>query len=184
MIEADPSNRRLLGVVLGKLGVAAVETCSTAREAWEMLEDGLFNLVFLDWSADIDAPVFLRRLRHIENRLRMLPVIVTTGYAEPRYLDRVIAAGANEFVLKPYSRGIIAARLASILNEPRLFIRNDCYFGPDRRRRRAPVASDRRAHQNWAGPDRRRKALGFDGPERRQGLPGFVPLERRSAPRA
>lgn len=185
VIEADPINRRLLDTVLAKLGVGAVEAVATARDAWTRLEHGMFNLIFLDWSPGMDAPTFLKRLRSIDNPFRMVPVVVTTGYAEPRHVARMIEAGANELVVKPYSRGIIAARLAAILNEPRLFIRNDMYFGPDRRRRRAPIEGpERRTHTNWCGPDRRRESRPHSGPERRQGHPGFVPLERRNAPRA
>lgn len=180
------ADRRLLRDTLVALGVGSVKDTGRAKDAWELLDQGGINVLFLDWSPQIDAIDFLRILRLPDHPHRFTPVVVMTAFAG---LDHVFAArdaGANEFLLRPWSRDIVTSRLRSITSHPRLFIRSSQFFGPDRRRRRADIAGpERRRHENWSEADRRKAAsAGWDGQERRQGRPGFEPLERRNAPRA
>jgi len=44
-------------------------------------------------------------------------------------------AGANEFIVKPFTPQKVAQRLLSVINHPRDFYHCESYFGPDRRRR-------------------------------------------------
>ncbi|MEW5728668.1 MAG: response regulator [Pseudomonadota bacterium] len=184
VVEPDPPNRRLLSHMLTSMGVGHLEGCSTIRDAWRSLAEDRFNVLFLDWSSELDAVAFLKALRSLSNPHRMLPVVVTTGFVEGHYLSRLAEAGVNEVVLKPYCNETVGHRLASLLHDPRMFIHCDSYFGPDRRRRRLPFdGPERRAHQNWRGTDRRRETGDPPGGERRQGWPGYVPADRRASPR-
>jgi two-component system chemotaxis response regulator CheY len=45
--------------------------------------------------------------------------------------------GMTEFLAKPISAKTIYARLCSVIENPRAFIRVGVFFGPDRRRRQA-----------------------------------------------
>lgn len=180
------ADRRLLRDTLIALGVGSVKDTGREKEAWEILDQGGVNVLFLDWSAQIDAIGFLRVLRLPDHPHRFTPVVVVTAFAG---LDQVFAArdaGANEFLLRPWSQDIVTSRLRSIAQHPRLYIRGGPFFGPDRRRRRVDIAGgDRRRHENWCEADRRKAANNaFNGQERRQSRPGFEPLERRTAPRA
>jgi DNA-binding response OmpR family regulator len=54
-------------------------------------------------------------------------------------------AGANEFVVKPFSAKTLYAKIRAIVDNPRPFIDVPrAFFGPDRRRRTIPVAEDKR----------------------------------------
>lgn len=184
VVEPFISNRRLLHDMLSDLGVAGSDECGNVAEAWKRLDDGRYNVLFLDWSNSTDAVGFLRALRRRDNPHRFLPVVVMTGYGD---LDHVAAArdcGTTEFMLKPFSLQVVASRLRSITQHPRLFIAAGNFFGPDRRRRRAEwEGPERRHHANWRSADRRRDTRPWPGPERRQGRPGFASLERRGADR-
>ncbi|MGE5547832.1 MAG: response regulator [Solirubrobacterales bacterium] len=185
VVDSHRANRRLLSQMLEREGLGRVAGASSPAEGLGRVADEPFNLMFLDWSQDLDAVSVLATLRALTNPNRMLPVVVTTGFTERRHLLRVINAGANEFIPKPYTAAMVASRLHALVHQPRVFIRSDSYFGPDRRRWRDAVdpAEDRRTHQNWCGADRRRDDVGPPGPERRQDRPGYVPSERRGSAR-
>lgn len=174
----DPflSNRRLLRDTLKALGCGDVRDTGRAEEARAILNDGGANALFLDWSDGTDALAFLRALRAPDNPHRCTPVVVMTTFADPGHVVAARDAGANEFMLRPWSAEIVASRLRALVHHPRRFIQANEFFGPDRRRRRGEWRGpDRRAHQEWRGPAERRKEAESD--------PVFQPLERRNAPR-
>ena len=55
----------------------------------------------------------------------------------------------TEFCCKPVTAKEMFAKIASVINEPRPFIRNKSYFGPDRRRGRLDEGE-------YKGPERRK----------------------------
>ncbi|MEW5728669.1 MAG: response regulator [Pseudomonadota bacterium] len=174
------SNRRLLRDILNDLGVGSVESCADIPEAWDILCGGLRNMLFIDWSDHTDAVNFLRMLRIPSNPLRFLPVVVFSAYGDMDHVSLSRDSGATEFMLRPFSKEVVASRLRSITQAPRLFVQSDDFFGPDRRRRRADFSGpERRRHANWRAADRRTRLDEWSGVERRQGLPGFREAERR-----
>ncbi len=70
---------------------------------------------------------------------REIPIIMVTGEADMDAIRKARDMGVNEFVAKPVVPKQILARLQSVLLEPREFIREQSYFGPDRRRRDDPA---------------------------------------------
>lgn len=184
VVDPVQGMRRFMGDVLTELGCATVQDTGQTREAWAALHQGGIDILFLDWSEEIDAPTFLHALRTEDGDLRYLPSVVMTAFRTPSHLAALRDAGADEFIVRPFPREAVASRLNAIANRQRLFIANGTFFGPDRRRphddwRRA----ERRTHENWRGAERRKMCGKWTGPERRQGYAGFEPLERRAAER-
>ena len=73
-----------------------------------------------------------------------LPIIMMTAFSD---LDRVAEArdaGVNEFLAKPMSPKNLMRRVQAVVEKPRSYIRNDGYFGPERRRRELPYIGDDR----------------------------------------
>jgi DNA-binding NtrC family response regulator len=69
-----------------------------------------------------------------------------TGYSQKK---RVIAArdsGITEFLVKPFTAKALYQRIETMIEKPRLFVKSDSYFGPDRRRKR---------EGDYGGPERR-----------------------------
>lgn len=185
VVEPRIGVRRGLHDLLIGLGVARVDASAKVEPLWRQLDEGRFNVLFLDWSAAVDAPAILQTLRAPDNRHRFLPVVVMSGYSDLAHVARARDCGASEYLFKPFSAEMVTSRLLAIVCSPRLFIGAGGYFGPDRRRRRDDWQEpERRRHQNWRAGDRRREDGKWTGPERRQCRPGFEPLDRRTAPRA
>jgi len=165
----DPSlnNRRLLHDILVDLHCDRVVSFSQLDDAWAELGKGGINAVFLDWSPAIDAPGVLRMLRGPASPERYVPVVVVASYGGPEDVMRARDSGATEFMLRPFSKDVVAGRLRAIVKAPRPFVASDNYFGPDRRRH----------HLAWEGTERRSRDRRADrrggddaryaGPERR-----------------
>ena len=78
-----------------------------------------------------------------------LPIIMMSSYSDLDRVKEARDAGVNEFLVKPMAPVDLMRRIQSIIEKPRPFIRNDDYFGPDRRRRMMPFdGEDRRFDRN------------------------------------
>ena len=67
---------------------------------------------------DIDMPVmdgisFLTALR-ANTHLPQPPVVMCTTHASIEKISRAVEAGANEYIMKPFSAEIVAGKLASV----------------------------------------------------------------------
>ena len=75
-----------------------------------------------------------------------LPIIMMTGHSEKSRVYEARDAGVTEFVVKPITAKAILDRIQAVIMRPRAFVKNDSYFGPDRRRTNTV---------NYTGPMRR-----------------------------
>lgn len=128
----DPylTNRRLLRDMLSGMGCERVMDCGRLRDTILTIETEQPNVLFLDWSEQVDAIDFLHRLRAPANQHRFLPVVVMTAYAGLNHIAAARDAGSNEFMLRPWSQQVLASRLRSIVEHPRLYIQGGGFFWP------------------------------------------------------
>lgn len=161
VVEKNGNLRRLVCEVLRQLGIKSLQSTAEIREAFEMFSKFPADLVFTDWSPGLDGIEFLNMIRqHEESRDVYVPVIMVTAFTEIHHVCAARDAGINEFLAKPFSARHIYARIKSVIENPRLFVRNDgVYFGPDRRRRKIDWGGkERRAHTNRSAERRKRQA--------------------------
>jgi CheY-like chemotaxis protein len=184
----DPfiGTRRLISdMLIRDMRVERVRAATSISDAMEKLNDekpagGGFNILFTDWSGQVDAIRLLGVLRATDSPYRFLPVVVMSAINSLDSVREARDAGMNEFMLKPFSAAVLQSRLRSITQVPRLYVEAAPFFGPDRRRRRDGYGgAERRDHSNYRYADRRSKLLPPPAGERRQGRPGFVGNERR-----
>lgn len=183
----DPfiGTRRLISdMLIRDMRVEMVRAATSVPDAMEKLAGGGFNILFTDWSGQVDAIQLLRVLRAADSPYRFLPVVVMSANNSLDCVREARDAGMNEFMLKPFSAMVLQSRLRSITQMPRVYVEAGAYFGPDRRRRRDDYGGvERRDRSNYRYADRRRKLLPPPAGERRQGRPGFAGNERREGGR-
>lgn len=165
----DPSltSRRLLHDILNDLHCQRVVGVGLLDDAWGELRKGGVNTLFLDWSSEMDAPGILQMLRAPGSPERYVPVVVVASYSGIDDVLRARDCGATEFMLRPFSKEVVASRLRAIVRVPRLYVESDTFFGPDRRRH----------HQQWSGLERRKHRRFAD--RRAQHDPTYQGPERR-----
>ena len=135
LVDNSPMMRELVQSVLESVGVKHFMTASDGRSAIEMLPAFGPHLAFVDWEMEpMNGLDFVRAVRKLSERDNpFLPIIMLTSHAEEQWVVEAKNAGVHEYLIKPASGAAILARLASVINNPRPFVRTDDYFGPARR---------------------------------------------------
>ncbi|MET8147813.1 response regulator [Actinoplanes sp. NPDC049668] len=114
-LVVDDSNtmRHILQRIVGGLGFASYEA-SNGREALDLLLEipTVPDVALIDWNMPVmDGLELIRHVRKIPPLRDMCMMMVTTE-AEHSQMVRALAAGAHEYVLKPFTPEIIRQKLA------------------------------------------------------------------------
>lgn len=114
VVEDEQAIRDMVGFALSRAGFELVEA-EDAREAQERLEDGLPDLVLLDWMLPGMSGIDLARRLKRDEYTRDVPIIMLTARGEED--DRVggLEAGADDYVTKPFSPRELVARIKAVL---------------------------------------------------------------------
>jgi DNA-binding response OmpR family regulator len=157
--ERHQQMRGIVCDILRQFGVKNVAPAAGVADAFELFAEQGADLIISDWSPDLDVLDLVRLVRHDPlSKDFYVPVIAVTSFCDLKRVCLARDAGIHEFLAKPFTAQHLYCRIRSIVEQPRLFIRLDSYFGPDRRRRRmAWAGAERRAHANRSQNDRREK---------------------------
>jgi two-component system, chemotaxis family, chemotaxis protein CheY len=111
VIDDSRTVRLIIGKILTELGLEVVEA-SNGREGLERMNDPGADLVLVDWNMpEMNGLDFIKavRARRAYDRVRL--VMVTTE-TEQEQVIRALDAGADEYVMKPFTREILVAKLS------------------------------------------------------------------------
>lgn len=136
VVDDNKHMRNLVKSILHALGIKNVREVGDAAEAFKELQRFSADLVITDWHMEpLDGLDFVRLVRTAKDSPNpYIPIIMLTGHTELVRVMEARDAGVNEFLAKPISARGLYARMVSIIEHPRPFIRTKSYFGPDRRR--------------------------------------------------
>lgn len=125
LIEDDQRIRESLANRLAERG-HSVESVAKAMDGVERAVSGGFDAVVLDLGLpDLDGVDALQMIRAVSE----IPVIVATARDDEREIVRIFDAGADDYVVKPFSADHLEARLRAVLRRA----------GPDQSGRRVMV---------------------------------------------
>jgi CheY-like chemotaxis protein len=139
VLIADPSPNMvsLVGGMLRSIGRRDFREANTAQATMAELTSGQFDVLIIDDGLDgLDGLELVRQLRaSADNPNRYLPVIMISAAPDAKRIADARDAGVTEFLRKPFAAVHLQARLDSIHANPRGFIEEHTYKGPDRRRK-------------------------------------------------
>jgi DNA-binding response OmpR family regulator len=111
LVEDDPTIRAALMRGLGERG-HAVDSSSTALAGLEHAVTHRPDIVVLDLGLpDLDGATMLRMLRGVSR----VPVIVATARDDEAGIVSVLDAGADDYLVKPFSAAQLDARIRAVL---------------------------------------------------------------------
>ncbi len=136
VLDDNRHMRSLVQSILHALGVKEIREAADAPEAFKELQHFHADVIIADWHMEpLDGLDFVRLVRTAKDSPNpYVPIIMLTGHTEYQRVCEARDAGVNEFLAKPISAKALYMRFASIIDNPRPFIRTKTYFGPDRRR--------------------------------------------------
>ncbi len=103
VVDDHPTNRLLAGAMLKKLGWHTVEAAS-GEEALACVQSRHFQLILLDISMPgLSGEETCARLRALKIEPR-LHIVAYTAHAFKEDLDKLLAAGFDDVLIKPISR--------------------------------------------------------------------------------
>jgi DNA-binding response OmpR family regulator len=111
LVEDDLEIRRLVADALAEVG-HDVESAQTAMAGLELAVKGQPDLVLLDLGLpDVDGTELLRMIRAVSE----VPVIVITARGADEVVVRTLDAGADDYLVKPFSVSQLEARVRAVL---------------------------------------------------------------------
>lgn len=119
--DDEPSALEFLSVLLHEAGFDRVLLAGSVAEALQHLESARPDLVLLDWHLGAeDSAEIIRHLR-LSHADEIIPVIVLTADITPAVKHSALAAGASDFLHKPFDITEALLRIRNYLEMRRLY---------------------------------------------------------------
>jgi two-component system chemotaxis response regulator CheY len=114
VVDDSRAVRLLIGNILRELGLEVVEA-GNGREGLDRLaENPDLNLALVDWNMPVmDGLEFITVVRG-DRAYDAVRIVMVTTETESEQVMRAMAAGANEYVMKPFTKDILVAKLSML----------------------------------------------------------------------
>jgi two-component system chemotaxis response regulator CheY len=112
VVDDSKAVRMILGRTLKELGFEVCEA-SNGREALEVIdvEKDAVKLVLADWNMPEVNGLELLKLLRMKPELSSLVIVMVTTETELSQMTTALEAGANEYIMKPFTRDILIEKL-------------------------------------------------------------------------
>jgi diguanylate cyclase (GGDEF)-like protein len=114
VVDDDPQITRALTTMLKRRGIT-VTALNDPLRFWSVLEELKPNLVMLDLEMPKLSGIELCRVVRNDRRWSELPVVFLTGHTDQASVSRIFAAGADDYVGKPFVAAELMMRIESRL---------------------------------------------------------------------
>ncbi len=111
IIDDSKTMRSILRRIVTELGFDTTEA-GNGQEALDVLEAGLVpDICLIDWNMPLmDGYTFVTRVR-ADDRWRNVTLMMVTTESEHGQIVRALAAGAHEYVIKPFTPDAIIEKM-------------------------------------------------------------------------
>jgi len=112
VVDDSRAMRKIIAGALRKLGYETVEAADGAQALTALGEGPLPDLATVDWNMPVmDGLTFVTQVRANRDYRAMTMMMVTTE-AEHGQIVRALAAGAHEYLIKPFTPDALEEKLA------------------------------------------------------------------------
>lgn len=116
IIDDDEAVVGMLEKTLTRAGYADVRSATDARLALPLFREFVPDLVLVDLRMPfLDGVNVMKQLRERNTEVDFLPVVFLTGDSSKEARDMALAAGANDFLLKPFDPTEVLLRIRNLL---------------------------------------------------------------------
>jgi two-component system, chemotaxis family, chemotaxis protein CheY len=115
IVDDSKTMRRIVGKVVKENGFEIIVEAENGEEAMTRLRDATadapLQLALVDWNMPVmDGLSFVKAAR--AEGFAELPIIMITTEGSMEYVTRAIEAGANEYLMKPFTKESLRDKLA------------------------------------------------------------------------
>lgn len=117
VVDDFSTMRRIVRNLLKELGYANVEEAEDGAQGLAKLKGGDFEFVVSDWNMpNMDGLTMLKHIR-ADDKLSSLPVLMVTAEAKKENIIAAAQAGANGYVVKPFTSATLEEKLNKIFDK-------------------------------------------------------------------
>lgn len=115
VVDDFSTMRRIIRNMLKEIGLTNVEEAENGLSALGKLKSGGYHIVLSDWNMPVmDGLDLLRGIRADPN-LQYLIVMMITAESKKELIVEAATAGANGYIIKPFSAAVLQKKLKSLL---------------------------------------------------------------------
>lgn len=117
VVDDFPTMRRIIRNLLKELGFENVDEAEDGQMALDKLRNGSFEFVVSDWNMpNLDGLAMLQQIR-ADPAMAKLPVLMVTAEAKKENIIAAAQAGANGYVVKPFTAATLEEKLNKIFEK-------------------------------------------------------------------
>ena len=111
IIDDSRAMQAILSKIMGEVGFET-ETASDGLEALQRLEtEGFVDLILVDWNLpEMNGYEFVCKVRS-QSKFDPVRLIMVTTETEHENVSKALEAGADEYVMKPFTKATIVEKL-------------------------------------------------------------------------
>ncbi len=118
IVDDAKSMSIFLGKNLSEFGFEVIEAGDVCGALDRLMEIGKVDLVVVDWRMpEMNGLDFVRTVR-MESSYNDMRLLMITGETDISEMARVLEAGADEYVMKPFSKDVVWKKLALLGFDP------------------------------------------------------------------
>ncbi len=119
LVDDDHDVRELVGTLLKTLGLE-VDEVESAEDAISALQREMYDLLLLDWSLPGMHGLDLCKKLRTADSFTYLPIVFLTSHSSSKDIVEAFAAGADDYVVKPFRAPELGARIFGLLRRARM----------------------------------------------------------------
>lgn len=117
VVDDFPTMRRIVRSLLKELGFTNVDEAEDGQDALNKMRAGKFDFIVSDWNMpNLDGLEMLKEMRQ-DDALKSLPVLMVTAEAKKENIIAAAQAGANGYVVKPFTAATLEEKLNKIFEK-------------------------------------------------------------------
>ncbi len=114
IVDDFSTMRRIIRNILKQLEFINVEEAEDGSVAFEKLKDADYDLLITDWNMPNMTGLDLLKEIRANEKLKDLKVLLVTAEAEKENIIQAAQAGANEYVVKPFTADVLGKKINKI----------------------------------------------------------------------
>ncbi len=111
VIDDSRTIRTIIGKILKEIGMEVLEAADGKQGLEQMKLNPSIELILVDWNMpEMNGLDFIKAIR-AQKSLDRVRILMVTSETETEQVTKALKAGANEYLMKPFSREILIAKL-------------------------------------------------------------------------
>jgi two-component system chemotaxis response regulator CheY len=114
IVDDFSTMRRIIRNILKQLEFVNVEEAEDGSIAFEKLKEADYDLLITDWNMPNMTGLDLLKEVRANEKLKDLKVLLVSAEAEKENIIQAAQAGANEYVVKPFTADVLGKKINKI----------------------------------------------------------------------